>query len=256
MTINKASKCVNAEELSICAPEPWIELATRVASRLRKPANLASKVSLYRRLVLKLLGIRVYRVEDGTLLWAIVNGGGESVNVELTELDWFTVYSKKLPKVIALALAEPLRVIIFTTIGASGVLVNLMSSVFVYTLVHDAGVIAYPIASTVGFETSVVWNFTLHECVTFRGRVIEKTSKGVATRLLKYHFASLLSYVSQVSIATILPVLLGVHFWFAQFLGIIVGFMANFIFGYAYTWSMHLLRGDAHGSKAQEVHLR
>lgn len=254
--IDAHGECVVSGDLRVCAPKSWIELAKNIAARLGRPVKVASKLSLYRRLLLRVLGIKVYGQVGDSIVWAIINDGVEVVNVELTELDWFVVYSSKLPRVIALALAEPVRVLVFALVGVSGVPVNLAASILAYTMIRNVGVLAYPIASSIGFETSVVWNFALHESVTFRGRGMEKTLRKVLSRLIKYHIASVISYVSQVTVATILPIFLGFQFWLAQFLGIVVGFLANFILGYAYTWSMHLLRGEVLGAQAQEVRLR
>jgi len=104
-------------------------------------------------------------------------------------------------------------------------------------LLFNFGYIANPVASTAGFETSVLWNFTLHEKITFRGTSLNRSLKSVLIRLVKYHFVSIGSWVTQVTLATMLPILLHTPFWLAQLTGILLGFIVNFIFGYIYTWS-------------------
>ncbi|MEM4663664.1 MAG: GtrA family protein [Desulfurococcaceae archaeon] len=239
----KLEVCVSDGGSRVCSTEPWLDLALRICRGVENSVKLASRVSLYRRLLMKILGLKPLETIGDKVVWAVVNNGESLLEVELKGDDWYLVYSRKLPRVIALALAEPTRVAVFMLVGASGVPVNLAVAVYVHSrLSAILGLLANPLASTAGFEASVLWNFTLHEKVTFRGRKLDRTLKGVLARLLKYHVASVISYLSQVLMATLLPAVLGFSFWLAQLLGVIVGFTVNFILGYAYTWSTQLLR--------------
>jgi putative flippase GtrA len=197
--------------------------------------------------VLKLLRIRALRSQRGLVVWGIPRGKDVSecsdvVLVDLNEADWLKIYSKRIPKLIALPLSEPLRVLVFIAVGVSGILVNLACAHIVHGLLSGYGLISYPVASTSGFESSVLWNFTLHEKVTFRGTGLDRRVRSVFVRLVKYHIASIGSWITQVSMATTLPLLLRTPFLLAQFVGIVLGFAVNFILGYIYTWSMHRVK--------------
>jgi len=231
----------------VCAPRHWLKIALKKARSVDKPVYLASRVSPYRLFLLELLGIGFYERRGDLVVWASVSGGGEVVEVELSEQDWFDVYSARLPRLLALALAEPLRVAVFAAIGLSGVLVNLAVAGMAFGILQALSWVSRPLASTAGFEASLLWNFVLHEKITFKGRGLSARPGAVATRLLKYHFASAVSWISQASSATLLP-LLGAPFLLAQFIGIVLGFIANYILGYAYTWSTHLIRGVSSGA--------
>ncbi|ADV64974.1 GtrA family protein [Desulfurococcus mucosus DSM 2162] len=145
------------------------------------------------------------------------------------------LYSQRLPRILALPLSEVNRVARFIAVGASGVAVNLAVAELSHRLLQGNPLIANPIASTAGFEASVLWNFTLHEEWTFKDAGL--SSKGRLVRLIKYHLASIASWMSQVFFATVMPIYLGTPFWLGQAVGVLVGFTVNFILGYIYTWS-------------------
>ncbi|MEM4763171.1 MAG: GtrA family protein, partial [Desulfurococcaceae archaeon] len=88
----------------------------------------------------------------------------------------------------------------------------------------------------------VLFNFTLHEVITFRGTGLSKAIRDVFERLIKYHSASIASFLSQVSMANLIPFLFKTPVWIGQLIGIIVGFIINFILGYLYTWSRHRIK--------------
>lgn len=207
-------------------------------------------------MLLKLLGISAYRYTRDSVVWGFVDGGGDVVSVEVSGEEWVQVLSTKLPRVLAIVLAEPLRVLVFVAVGASGILVNLAVATAVYNSIKHYGLVANPLASAIGFEASVLWNFTLHEKVTFKDRSLDRSARGVISRLLKYHIASIASLATQVLFATLIPVALGVEFWIGQLAGILVGFAVNYLLGYVYTWSTQLIRGADYGAQAQEVRIR
>jgi len=234
------------DSLRLCAPEPWFTLLRDKLSAkdLKKPTLITTRIRWFNKLVLKVLGIRVLGYRNNLAVLGCV-GGGDVDNVTMVKLsneDWYRVYSYKLPRSLALPLSEPYRVAIYVLIGMSGIPVNLATA----TLAHSAligllGYTANPVASTAGFEASVLSNFTLHELLTFRGTGLERAFRKVLERLVKYHVASATSWLSQVLMATALPAVLKMPFWLAQLVGIIVGFIINFILGYLYTWSRHRL---------------
>jgi len=241
--------CIAYSGVKACSPLEWREILSSKISNIAVSNNvcIGTKLSLYRLLLLKLLRLRVLKLNSRIVVWGIIAGRDfskcrEVILVNLNNSDWLELYSKKLPRLLALPLSEPLRVLVFTLIGISGIFVNLASALIIYTLLAKYGYIANPIASTTGFETSVLWNFILHEKITFRETGLEKRLRSVLVRLVKYHFASIGSWTAQVTMATLLPLLLKTPFWLAQLVGIILGFAVNFILGYIYTWSMHRVK--------------
>lgn len=241
-------ECVHFEDSTkVCGVEPWFSaLRDKIpVERSRGPVILASRVSWFTRLVLRVLRVRALRFKGNLVVWGYIERGDvdDVVIVELSKEDLYRVYSHRLPKFIALPLSEPYRVLVYVAVGGAGIVVNLVVAVLTQqALVKSLGLVANPLASTTGFEASVLFNFTLHETVTFRGTGLEKSGHGVLSRLLKYHVASVVSWVTQVTMASTLPVLLKTPFWLAQFAGIIAGFVVNFILGYMYTWSWHRLK--------------
>ncbi|MEM2026009.1 MAG: GtrA family protein, partial [Desulfurococcaceae archaeon] len=234
-------ECVEQDSRRICAHKPWIEVALEKVRRLNlvAPALLASSISLYRRILLMLLDIKIISVKSKVIVWGFV--GSDNTNniavVPLSYRDWSKVYSFKLPKNLALMLSDIRRVSIYATVGASGVFVNLITALTVYSVLKGAGILANTVASTAGFELSVLWNFALHEALTFRDIELARGRRSVVIRLVKYHVVSVASWTCQVSAATMLPLLLRAHFFYAQLTGVALGFIANFILGFVYTWS-------------------
>jgi len=220
-----------------------------LAKGLKPGENTAilMKTGFIDRLVIKLFRIPVPLCNDGVLLGFTTSVHDQfndpcsnryrAVYVEPGDDARLRLYRVKLPRIIALPLAELTRVLRFIIVGASGVLVNLAVAQYSYILLSRLIQLANPVASTLGFESSVLWNFMLHESWTFRGVALDKSLSGRLGRLVKYHFASIASWVSQVACATMIPLYTGAPFWLGQLIGIIIGFIVNFILGYMYTWS-------------------
>ncbi len=148
-----------------------------------------------------------------------------------------TVYSR-LPRPLLLALLEPVRTMKFALVGLSGVFINILTVQNVHTLLT---MITDPklrtlLASMAGFETSLTWNFTLHELWTFKDLSLQRNIIGRITRWLKYHVASIGSLIAQTSTVTILSGHLGVPLHFSVVLGVGLGFMVNYLIGRMYTW--------------------
>jgi len=199
------------------------------------------------RLIIKLFRIPVPLCNDSVLLGFTTSAydqsnepcsnGYRAVYVEPGDDARLRLYRVKLSRIIALPLAEFTRVLRFIIVGASGALVNLAIAQYSYILLTRFIQLANPVASTLGFESSVLWNFMLHESWTFRGVALDRSLGGRLGRLVKYHFASIASWASQVACATMIPLYTGTPFWLGQLIGIIIGFTVNFILGYVYTWS-------------------
>jgi len=246
---NDLEYCIAYSGVEVCSPLEWGEILSSKIDNIAVSGNICigTKLSLYRFLLLRLLRLRALRLNNMVVVWGVIAGRDvlncrEIILVNLSDNDWLKLYARKLPRLLALPLSEPLRVLVFMFIGISGIPINLTSAQAIYALLAKYGYIASPIASTTGFETSVLWNFILHEKITFKGTGLEKHLKSVLTRLVKYHLASIGSWITQVTMATLLPLLLRTPFWLAQLVGIILGFAVNFILGYIYTWSMHRVK--------------
>ena len=236
-------ECREHHDTRICYSRPWSKIVERKLNSIPfKPSLLATKISLIRLLVLKLIAPRAFNMNKQVIIWGFIGNDnvGNITFIDLSEEDWFSIYSSyyKLPKFVVRILAEIERALLYMIVGASGIIVNLSAAVIAYNSMSSGlGIITGTIASTIGFEASIAWNFTLHELITFKGYNIERSRRAVFTRLIKYHFASITSWVCQASLATFLPSILGIKFWIAQLIGIIIGFTLNFILGYMYTWS-------------------
>jgi dolichol-phosphate mannosyltransferase len=124
----------------------------------------------------------------------------------------------------------------FLIVGASGVVVNLG----VFTLLLSIGVNRY-VASPVAIETSILWNFLLHNYWTFRWR---QTKDGVPRKGAKFNLVSILvllvSYGAFVILSLVLPhVKPHVH----QLLSILPATLLNYVLN-SY-WTFRDVREDS-----------
>ncbi|WP_237697080.1 GtrA family protein [Desulfurococcus amylolyticus] len=212
------------------------------------------RVGLLDKLVFKLLGIPVYICGDRVILGFSVGSkdpgvpicGANEYGAKAIELGVdakLRLYSLKLPRMLALPLSEINRVAKFIVVGASGVVINVSTAIFSRRLLIGLDqFIANPLASSIGFESSIIWNFVLHEEWTFKEAGLNKGVGERLKRLVKYHLASAASWASQAACATLLPAYLATPFWAGQVIGVLIGFALNFLLGYIYTWSWSRLR--------------
>jgi putative flippase GtrA len=239
-------KCLEIGFRKVCVLEDWLTVVQeRESLRGLEEGLIVVDSSPLHRLILRVLGFKkLSSVEGGMVVGFVDRERADRVNhIRLTSRDLYKLYSTKLPKVVALLMSEPMRVATFLAVGGSGVLVNLLIAESSHrALVSVLGPVANTVASALGFEASVVSNFTLNELLTFRNTGLSKSLRDVFTRLAKYHGASLASLASQVSMANIIPFIFKTPFWVGQLVGILLGFLVNLILGYIYTWSMHRLK--------------
>ncbi|MEM4489692.1 MAG: GtrA family protein [Desulfurococcaceae archaeon] len=243
-------KCIEIDHNpTICSAPPWIDvLKTRFKNVPKSEvAMVVARISYVNLLILRLLGIKTLGKTNNEFIIGYIgepdNSNSRKISILLNSDDWYVLYSHKLPKFLALPLAEISRVLIYVTIGILGTLVNLATVIICYSIISKyLGLASNTIASILGFETSVLFNFTLHEVITFRGTGLSKAIRDVFERLIKYHSASIASFLSQVSMANLIPFLFKTPVWIGQLIGIIVGFIINFILGYLYTWSRHRIK--------------
>lgn len=214
---------------------PLMRLLTRFASN---PLGeiIGNKLSLviiiYRKLLDKTDSLRDFQdlLDSATRIVKIV--------YDIPLYDYvLTVYSR-LPRPLLLALLEPVRTIKFALVGLSGVVINILTVQNIHeslTLITDPKLRTL-LASMTGFEASLTWNFVLHELWTFKDLSLQRNLIGRIIRWLKYHVASIGSFVAQTSSVTLLSGLLGVPLYFSVVLGVGLGFMINYLIGRMYTW--------------------
>ncbi len=126
---------------------------------------------------------------------------------------------------------EHVRFTKFALVGASGIIVNELG---LYASLL-AG-LHYLLGGAVGFEASVLWNFTLHELWTFHD-MRSGGAKGVLKRLVGYHAASITGLACQLAALALLTGLLGVHPLLANLAGIAAGFALRYSLSVAGIWS-------------------
>ncbi len=133
------------------------------------------------------------------------------------------------------------RALKFVTVGATGTVVNLA---VLWLLKGILGVTEYA-AFPAAFETSLTWNFFLHDRWTFRGKRREPGPRGWLRYWARYHGAALGSMTSYLVIGIGLTKL-GINYLLAGFTGIVVGFLANYLISQYGVWSLHsqASRGD------------
>jgi len=135
---------------------------------------------------------------------------GESKLTVSTMLDYLALLVK---------LSRPLR---FALVGLTGLAVNL--AVMYLLLLLGAPV---PLASAAAVEASILWNFVLHEMVTFGSRLRGGVAR-VLARLAGFHASSLLSAVVTVAAATGFHAA-GFNPLIGQAVGVVLGYLANYV---------------------------
>jgi len=130
------------------------------------------------------------------------------------------------------------RVLKFVAVGASGTVVNLSVLWLLRGRLGLPGYAAFPAA----FETSLTWNFFLHDRWTFRGKRARKGLPGWLSYWARYHGAALGSMASYLGLGLGLTAL-GVNYLLAGFTGIVVGFLANYLISQYGVWSLHRSKG-------------
>ncbi|MEO3993593.1 MAG: glycosyltransferase family 2 protein [Desulfurococcaceae archaeon TW002] len=117
----------------------------------------------------------------------------------------------------------------FAVVGTSGVLVNLGVLWFLsYVLL-----IQHFIASVIGIEASLINNFIWNDLWTFKKRRFGKRW----WRLLKYHVSTAIGTLAQYTVSQIAYYALLRESLSSQTLGILVGFIANYLISKKYVWA-------------------
>ncbi len=144
----------------------------------------------------------------------------------------------RFPKPIALLLAEPIRLFKFAFIGLTGFFVNLLFIYIFYNIFIQIFTrqLSATLSSIMSFETSLTWNFVFHEYWTFRDIDLERNIVSRITRWLKFHVGSIGSFLSQVSIVTLLTGYLNQPLYLSLFIGVAIGMFINYLLGRTYAW--------------------
>lgn len=117
----------------------------------------------------------------------------------------------------------------FAVVGASGVLVNLG----VLWFLSYALLIQHFISSIIGIEASLINNFIWNDLWTFKKRRFGKRW----LRLLKYHVSTAIGTLAQYAVSQIAYYAILRESITSQALGILVGFIANYLISKKYVWT-------------------
>ncbi len=214
---------------------PLIKLFQRLAynpfSRI-----LGSRLSL----AIAVSGKLVRQIKDVHGLDELINNARNIMAITLREplYEYFYMIYGRLPKVLLVTLLEPGRLIRFGFVGLTGVLVNLVAIYTALTLLPPSltRLLRIMISSIIGFETSLTWNFILHESWTFKDLELRRSLSARIKRWVKYHLASIGSLISQTLTITILTGLFNINIASSLLIGVIIGFIVNYLVGRFYTW--------------------
>ncbi|MEM3420749.1 MAG: glycosyltransferase family 2 protein [Candidatus Hadarchaeum sp.] len=119
------------------------------------------------------------------------------------------------------------RILKFMAVGVSGIVVN---NGILWLLVTSAFMSPF-FAEIFSIESSILSNFTLNNFWTFRGR----KSGGIIYRLLKYHGSVLVGAVVNY-VVFLLLLAAGLHILVANTIGILLGFIFNYLLSETFVW--------------------
>ncbi|MGC9135146.1 glycosyltransferase [Caldisphaera sp.] len=121
------------------------------------------------------------------------------------------------------------RIIKFAIVGALGTAVNLG---IMYLLLNRG--MFYDYASAIAIESSILFNFILNDKWTFS----DKKGRTIISRLLRYNLMVGPSGVTIFFVMEIITKLLKIYPLIGQFIGIIFGFIVNFLLSYTKVWNI------------------
>ncbi len=116
----------------------------------------------------------------------------------------------------------------FALVGALGTLVNLGA----LWIIHYALGVIHEIASALAIEISVLSNFFLNDLWTFR----RKRRTGIIGSIARYHLANASGILVQYAISVALFRIIRLESLTSQFIGIIFGFLVNYILSRKMVW--------------------
>ncbi len=116
----------------------------------------------------------------------------------------------------------------FALVGATGTLVNLGILAllrYVFGLIHE-------VAAAISIEASIINNFILNDLWTFKHR----RRGSWALRLIKFHISCALAVITQYIVSVAIYHLLIAESVIAQLIGILAGFIVNYLISKTYVW--------------------
>ncbi len=128
------------------------------------------------------------------------------------------------------------RMIVFATIGLTGIVINEGVLYLSYEVLRlkELGYLGLAIAGLLGFEASVIYNFAMHERITFADRIKDlKSSK--LMRFVHYEIASVSGLIIQLVFLLGLTAI-GVNYLLANLIGIIAGLAVRYSYSTTKAW--------------------
>ncbi|MGC9010059.1 MAG: glycosyltransferase [Sulfolobales archaeon] len=120
------------------------------------------------------------------------------------------------------------KILKFAIVGVSGIGVNWSILYFLHKVMMYPTYISY----AVSVEASLISNFIFNDLWTFRG---DKKYKGWFRRLIEYHTAQLTGLLINYSVTVLLSFF--IFYLIASFIGIVLGFVANYVISTEFVWS-------------------
>jgi len=130
------------------------------------------------------------------------------------------------------------RLIKFAIVGFTGLVINLATIYPAKYVLSQFFIneVSAALSSIISFETSLTWNFILHEHWTFRDRNLPKGLRNLVYRWIKFHAGSIGSFIMQVLSVTILNGYLKYPLYLALIIGVILGLIVNYAWSSRFTW--------------------
>jgi dolichol-phosphate mannosyltransferase len=126
---------------------------------------------------------------------------------------------------------ELVRIFTFMGVGLTGILIFTTT---LYLVTEKLGVF-YVWSSWIGFEASILSNFILNDRFTFRDIPVKKFTR--KQRLVTYHLVSIAGNAISFSVMFGLTTLFGIWYIVSGLIGVMAGFVWNFVTNRTFTWS-------------------
>ena len=127
----------------------------------------------------------------------------------------------------AIARLSEYRVLKFMAVGASGIIVN---NGILLLLVSSMNMLPF-LAEVFSIEASIISNFVLNNFWTFKDRKIGSP----LYRFLKYHGSVILGAIINYAVFALLTAA-GLHIILANTVGILMGFVSNYLLSETFVW--------------------
>lgn len=119
----------------------------------------------------------------------------------------------------------------FALVGGTGAAVNL----FILWLLTSYGSLYYVFSALIAIEASILWNFYFNSKITFN----YKFSNGhdVALAVLKYHLASLIGTMVNISALVVLTEHFRINYMLSEIVAIFLAFALNYLISISLVWN-------------------